>query len=153
MKYETESSIRQQVTEALRRKRQALKQDFKPEDLQSDLYKQWIQGRIDDARRSKRLVTEQQHADMMARRELKLDDHARYVGETRLETSPATGKQILRPHGQTGSITQVQWGVGGRAIYTFTPDIPKKTLDLAEAMDIEVMQLVTAEWTDLERIV
>lgn len=153
MQYETEATIRQKVTDALQRKRDAQKKTFRPEELESPFYKQWIQNRVDDARRAKRLLTAQQYADYAARRDLRLDDPVRFVGESRLEPSRATGKQVLRPHGQTGRISQVQRGVGGRLIFTFTPDIPKQTRDAAVGLDIEVMQLVTAEWTDLERIV
>ncbi|APU88915.1 hypothetical protein Rctr197k_104 [Virus Rctr197k] len=153
MRYETVGTIREQVAEALKRKKEARKQAFDPAELESTVYQRWIENRIEDARRNRRLITAQQHQDLMARRELRLDDRARYVGPPRLERSPASGKQILRPHGQTGSIAQVQRGLGGRPIWTFMPDVPKKTLDAAEVMDIEVMQLTTAEWTDLERIV
>ena len=153
MRYETEGTIRNQVADALRRKREATKKTFTPQELETELYQRWIKDRIADARRGHRLLTEQQYVDMMNKRELQVDDVVRYVGLSRLETSPATGKQILRPNGQIGSITQVQRGLGGRPIYTFMPTVSKKTLDVAEAMDVEVMQLITAEWTDLERVV
>lgn len=153
MHYETESTIREKVTDALRRKRQALKQPFDTREIDTPEYRKWVQDRIDDARRGKRLLTEQQHADLLAHRELQQDDRVRFVGESRLELSPASGRQILRPKGQVGTVAQVQRGAGGRPIFTFMPEIPKQTLDYAEAADVEVMVLITAEWTDLERIV
>lgn len=153
MRYETEGTIRRDIAEALRAKRMSQKKEFDPRELESDVMRRWFESRVKLARQAKRLLTEQQHADVISRRELQVDDRVRYVGPTRLEVSPRTRRNILRPHGQTGHITRVERGAGGRPIFTFMPDIPKQTLDAAEAMDIEILALITAEWTELERVV
>jgi len=153
MRYETEGTIRRDIAESLRAKRMSQKKEFDPRELDTDVIRRWFDTRVKLAKRARRLLTEQQHADVISRRELQVDDRVRYVGPSRLEVSPRTGRQILRPHGQLGHVTQVQRGVGGRPIFTFMPDIPKQTLDAAEAMNIEILSLVTAEWTELERVV
>ena len=155
-RYETERTIRQQVMESLQSKRVAAadgKGEFNPAELESPAYRKWIQDRIDAARRDGRLLTDQQYADLMVHRELRVDDRVRYVGPERLETSPATGKQVLRPFGQTGLIIKVEFGAG-RKIYTFLPHIPQNVRDAAAAgLDVEVLQLVTRAWQELERLV
>lgn len=152
MRFETEGTIRQSIAEGLRAKRLAQKKQFDPRELDSPVLERWFRARVATARRRNLLLTEQQLEDVRNARPLRRDDRARYIGPTRLEVSPATGKGILRPHGQTGSISEVQRGVGGRVILTFVPDVSKEVLDLAEHTDIEVMSLQTAMWTELERI-
>jgi hypothetical protein len=155
MEYMTEAQIRTQVVESLKAKRRDAKGEVDIQRVQAELadpkYSRWIEARIEDAKRAKRLVTERQLVDLRRRRELQVGDKVRYIGPQRLETSPVTGRGILRLTGQTGTITRVQ-KTGSRSVFSFMPDIDKKTREVAEGMDVEVLELTTAEWIEFERL-
>lgn len=82
----------------------------------------WAKRSLEQLERQGRLVTEQQFRDR--RRVFKVGDRARYVGEDRAEQ--VSGEAYVRPHGQTGQITQAK-PVGGEYLITFTPDATAAT--------------------------
>jgi hypothetical protein len=127
--------------------------NFDPTVLQTDRYRRWVEARIEDARRRGELLTEQQYLDLRIGRVLRVGDRARYVGPTRLEPSPFSGKLITRPEGQLGTVTHVM-GPPQRPIFSFMPDVPPDTRKAAaDGLDVEVLRLETADWTLFERIV
>lgn len=160
----TEEDIRKEAFAALFAKRaeqQAHKDDKAPVDLaliERELampeYQSWIQDRIDDARRAGRLLTPQQAMDVRVGRWLREGDRARYLGPNRMERSNASGNHILRPTGQTGTITNVvKDAFGGLRQFTFMPDIDAKTRAASDAgMLIEVLTCTTNNWVEFERI-
>lgn len=155
--YETETQIRSKAIEALKNKRRDEKGQIDQGRVESELadprYSEWIAARIEDARRGKRLVTEKQHQDLRARREFQEGDKVRYIGPTVMKTSQVTGKGIMWTTGMMGTITKVQRGFGGRLVFTFLPDIDKKTREAAEnGLDIEVLETTSTDWIDYERI-
>lgn len=152
IRYETEAMIRETIAERLKAQRLAKKQTFDPAELSSPMYQQWIQDRIDDARRNRRLVTENQFADLRAGRSLQVGDAVRYIGPTIAETSRVTGRHVIRPHGQVGTITSVQRGGGGQIQHTFMPKVSAQTMALAEHQDVEVLQLITHNPLLFERL-
>jgi len=113
----------------------------------------WVSDAAARRRKAKLLLTERQFADMRAGRSLQEGDRVTFVGETRDETSRATGRVVTRPHGQVGTIVRVD-KTATVPIYLFLPDISQQTRDAAAAgLDIEVMTLETPWWTEFERIV
>ena len=152
MQFLTEALIRQQVAEGLRAKRQAARQPFDPAELETPILQRWIQMRVALARKNRLLLTDQQFADMRSGRPFSSGDRARYVGPTRMERSPTTGRYVTRVQGQRGTITSVLRGREGQPLYTFMPDVPKETQALAATTDIEVMALTTADGLLFERV-
>jgi hypothetical protein len=160
--YVTEQDIRNEAANALLAKRSAQQEDGESVDpmviekeLSDPRYQRWINDRIEMAKENGRLITPQQAADMKARRGFQEGDRVRYIGPTRLEKSPATGKLRERPSGQLGTINSVVQDTFGNVVqFTFMPDIDKQTREAAaQGLDVEVLQLVTAKWTEFERMV
>jgi hypothetical protein len=113
-------------------------------------FEEWVQAQVEKARKSQRLVTEQQLVDLRRKRLLQQGDRARYVGMRRLEPA-SSGRSIIREPGQTGYITAAARGDDGRWTVTFRPDAPKG----GEEVGIEIVELTVAEGAgilDLERI-
>lgn len=163
--YTTEKRIREQAEREFLARRQVLldsehpelmkraERDLNPELLTDPRFGEWISGLMERKRRDKLLLTERQYADLAVGRVLEEGDRAVYVGPTRMEPSPKTGRNITRPHGQRGEIIKVEKKANGFTIFTFLQDIAKETRDAAEVgLDVEVLALQTAEWTELERV-
>lgn len=148
--YLSEQQIREQVAAVLKRKQP--KADVEAE-LSRPHYQAWIQSCVDAARRQGRLLTSQQYADYQAKRGYKAEDVVRYVGPTRMEQSPVTGQGVLRETGQLGTIMRVERRADGRTVYTFMPRVDRSLRAYAEATDVEVLTLTTADWTLFERVV
>lgn len=146
--FETEGTIRARVADLLRMKR---RDAFNPSELETPVFRRWIELRIDRARRCGRLLTDQQYADVRAQRALRAGDRARYVGPPRTERSRATGRFVLRPSGQVGTVTRALRHRGSWVV-TFVPDVSPELQALAETTDVEVLTLTTSRWTELERL-
>lgn len=157
MQYETEAMIRTRAIDALKDKRRNAEGEVDFTRVQTELsdprYTSWLASLIESAKKSRRLVTEQQLRDIRARREFQEGDRARYIGPTEMRTSQATGKGVLWKTGMTGLITRTQRGNGGQLLFTFLPDIDMKTRAAAEdGLDVEVLEVTTNDWISYERI-
>lgn len=86
-------------------------------------YRQWVESRIADARRDKRLVTARQYADLQERRRLRVGDPVRFIGEDRLEQSQS-GRTYLRKNGEVGHIVETEKMSDGFSIVTYMPKVP-----------------------------
>jgi hypothetical protein len=137
------------VTETLIRDRIAKLFAERAANTPKAAYDAWVESRIEDARKAKQLLTDQQFADQ--KRGLVVEDVVRYVGPTRLEPSPKTGRGVLRPTGQVGTITRVERTSTGW-LYTFMPHVTAEARAYAETSDLEVLTLTTNDWTLFERI-
>ena len=115
--------------------------------IEADRINAWADKSLEKLEKQGRLITEQQFQDHRARRVLQVGDKVRYIGPERSETIDA-GLVVVRPHGQTGTITGTKKR-GDQALITFRPD--------ANALTTRIVDLVVLSGTrgyfQLERIV
>ncbi len=121
--------------------------------METPEWQQWIAARVEDARKTRRLLTPIQAADFRAGRGLQEGDRVRYVGPTRLEPSRTTKRMLMRPHGQTGTVIKVFLNASGVLMeFEVMPDITPEVRKAAEVSDIEIMSIRTHAWIEFERI-
>lgn len=161
----TEAAIRKEAWDALYVKRavQQARQDEKTpvdvaaieREIEGPEYQKWIQDRVEAARAAGWLLSPQQAADIQVQRWLQEGDRVRFIGPSRMEKSPTTGRLVMRPTGQTGTVTSVTKNAWGQVTqFVVMPDIDRKTREAADAgMTIEVLTLTTNKWIEFERIV
>lgn len=122
--------------------------------LETPEYQRWVADVIAAKKKDGLLVTAQQLADIKARRRLRPQDRARFVGESRIEPTRA-GRTYPRQHGETGIITEMLKRSDGKHIYTFMPDPPPGALE-PDGPEVFLAMLQVREGTpgyfDLERI-
>lgn len=158
LSYKTEQQVRSEAYEELRVKRLSTnggEYDERKirEEFSQPTYQRWVNDTVlETYRRQGLLLTEVQLRDLKAHRAVQEGDRLRYIGPSRLEPSQRTGKLIPRPTGQVGEVVSVQQSQG-RRYFTFRQHIDRQTREAADAgLDVEVLDLLTDNWKEFERI-
>ena len=91
------------------------------DDQREEVAKRWIDQQVKKARQRGYLMTDIQYADFESGRMLKVSDKARYIGPDREEPLKGESQEVMRTHGQRGTITHVYDDGHGGHIVTFRP--------------------------------